>query len=73
MAKKIEQTVETAAAQKDFEAAKDRLQEIEAQKPGDYSPSQEVNEAKQNAQTAADKLQQIENQKPGDFERYFLS
>ena len=68
MAKKIEQTVETAAAQKDFEAAKDRLQEIEAQKPGDYSPSQEVNEAKQNAQTAADKLQQIENQKPGDYE-----
>lgn len=68
MAKKIEQTVETAAAQKDFEAAKNRLQKIEAQKPGDYKPSQEVNDAKQNAQTAADKLQQIENQKPGDYE-----
>ena len=65
---KYDKTEETLSAQKDFEAAKDRLDEIEAQKPGDYKPSQEVNDAKQNAQSAADKLQQIENQKPGAYE-----
>ena len=68
---KYDKTEETLSAQKDFEAAKDRLDEIEAQKPGDYKPSQEVNDAKQNAQSAADKLQQIENQKPGAYESQY--
>lgn len=31
---KYDKTEETLSAQKDFEAAKDRLDEIEAQKPG---------------------------------------